>query len=788
MNKFSKGLLTACLTATFLGGLVACNQPSKELEGAAGYLYEVYKNDVKDTADYKLPVKVKYNEVFYPVTWTVNVTSGDANNIKVGTTEEKGFITVDVVYDPTINTADTVYTLTATITDEKGKTITQSFERTIPAFQFTTHAQYLAAKKDAMINVEGYIVGRYPLFNGTTQVFLQTANGEGYYVYKLPVEESKFESDMAIGNQIIVSGKKDIYSGTAEIVSPSYQLSSKADVTVEPYDITTLFDSASSISDATLVNLQGSLVTIKDVVLTTMNDSNGYLNFMKGNKTSYVRISSSGNCSDFDETAKDVLKGNYPSKQFYKADVTGIVNQYNGAFYLMPTSKDSIKVTGTAMEPAFALDYAVKTLEVAEEVFANLPTTVEGTGTTITWASTAEGVVATDGKVTPKSEPVTTTLTATVTLGDKSETKVFENVVIKLPDVSPIATVKAEMNKLGKDQTTDLFVIEGVIVAKDGSGRPYVMDTNGDVVLVYNNKDTNLKNAPVGTTVKLAGVGSVYNGLHQFGSSGSFTVLSVGTTTSEVVYGTPATIAAADFTKAVLTDKEAGMNGKYVRLTGVQLKKNGNYFNLYYTPTGGEEVQIQLQSSGMNETLAALDGKEVVVYGYSYGCNSTTARIAAVKVVDAADDKDPVVVPTGTTYTADYTGETTVNMKAEGDENATLLGLDATKWTVTATPQYSGNYTNYPGLNKDGGIRIYASDAGKDDASITFTLKEGTIKSVKITYKSGEGYNEGLVFTVGSTVVEEVNGEYVVNAASFTIANGKDKGQVRIDSIEIVVE
>lgn len=714
MNKFRKGLLTACLTATFLGGLVSCNQPSAELTQAQSFLYQAYKDELVNTGDYKMPSKLIMNGVTYPVSWSVNVTEGNKDNVKVGTeVDEKGYITIDVAYAPyATNDAATKYTLTATITDAEGKTITQDFSKEIPAFQFTTHKQYLNAAAGDMVNVEGYVVAKTTRGDDgyVKNVFLQTANGEGYYVYGLKnVSAEDYATEFAIGSYVVISGAKDIYSGTAEIVSATYQKSNIADVEVTPYDITTLFDGAESVTDKTLINLQGSLVTVKDVILTTYTESNGYLNWTKGGKDSYVRISSSGNPSDHDSTAKETLIANYPSKFGYKADVTGIVTQFNGNFYLMPTSKDSIKVTSTAADPEFAFNYAVKQLSVDAEIFSNLPTTVEGTGTTITWASTAEGVVAENGKVTLKTEPVTTTLTATITLGEKTETKVFENVVVKLPEVSQISALKADMNKLTGKETTDFYVIEGVIVAKDGSGRPYVMDANGDVVLVYNNSVADLKNAPVGTTVKLAGVGSVYNGLHQFASSGSFTVLSVGTTTSEVVYGNATTIAAADYTKAVLTDKEAGMNGKYVKLTGVELRKNGNYFNLYYTPANGTETQIQLQSNGMNETLAALDGKEVVVYGYSYGCNSTTARITAVKVVDAANDV--VVTPSETkqdTLVTDKTKDYITPAMQETDF-AERLGLDPTIFSVKFVANDCVNKDGIARFNDDQ-LRLYGGN------------------------------------------------------------------------------
>ena len=691
MNKFRKGLLAMSIAALTLGGLTACNQTSAELQQAQTFLYQAYKDEIVNTDDYKMPSKIIMNGVSYPITWAVNVTEGDASNVKVGTeVDDKGYITIDVAYAPyATNETKTVYTLTATIADENGKTITQEFNKEIPVFKFTSHSDYLKAKAGEMINVEGYVVGAYPLYNGTTQVFVQTANGEGYYVYKLPVEETAFATDMALGNYIVVSGLKDVYNGTAEIVSATYKASSLQDVTVEPYDVTAIFDSAAKISDKSLVNLQGSLVTVKGVTITTVG-SNGYLNWTKGGKDSYVRISSSGNVSDHDENAKKTLEDTVKNHFGYTADVTGIVSQYNGNFYLMPTSADSIKVTSTAADADFVFDYACDTLSVGEKIFSDLPSEIAGVQ--ISWESTVDGLVSAEGKVTPEKDPKTTTLTATITLGTKSETKVFENVVVELPEPSPVTAINAAIAALPKDGVTGVFVLEGTIVAKDGSGRPYVMDSKGNVMFVRNNP-TEIKNAALGTKVKLAGTGSNYNGLYQFGNdSSTFKVLELGSDVAEIDYGTPKAMTAEEFVKAVFTDKDQAMNGQYVKLTGVKLVKDGNFFGLSY----GDGKSIQLQSKNIEGCKDANLDKEVVVYGYTYGANSSVARITAVAVELASEDDDtPIVEETkvsltttnlfpgisGTSY-ADYAGEHTVG------------GLTVTTTDMlTNTDKYSGGNT-----------------------------------------------------------------------------------------------
>ena len=758
MNKFRKGLLAVCLTATFLGGLAACNT-TNPLEEAAGYLYEVYKNDLTNTGDYKLPATVKYNEVFYPVTWTVDVKSGNANNVKVGTTVEGGFITVDVVYDAVNATEDVTYTLTATITDEKGKTVTQTFEKTIPAFKFTSHAEYLKAEDDTMLNVEGYVVGVYPLSGGKTSVFLQSGNGEGYYVYNMAVTEDQYKNDLVIGNQLIVSGKKDTYNGTAEVVSATYQLSTKADVTVEPYDVTSLFTNAATLADASLANLQGSLVTVKDVTLTTYTESNSYLNFTKDGKNSYLRISSSGNCSDYDSTAKETLLANYPSKFGYKADVTGIVALYSGNFYLMPTSKDSIKVTGTSMDAAFAVDYAKSQLTVDSTVIADLPTTVEGTGTTITWASSVAGIFSADGKLTAPEKATEVTLTATITSGTSSVTKVFEKITVLKAEVATVAQVKKAIAALSSGNT-DVFLLEGTVVAKDSSNRPYVMDANGDVLFVYEK----LSSLEVGESVKLYGVGTAYNGLYQLKNA---KVLEEGNNKVEINYGRPVSLTPAELT-ALAGAKTDTLNGVYVKVAGLKIVQSGSYFNFTYDDNGTEKT---IQSLAKHDFIVEANvGKTVTVYGYYNGASSNgEAKLVAADVKEGviADSVDNPLTLKDTVVTSKKLG-----LAAYADGKVTLGGLDIEYF------QCSDYGDGLQMRTKNGKTSSFwnatAIEAGIAKVELTFNTKKHTADKANVLIVE---FSNTVDF---ATVEETINVSYTNGTASYTVTPTGSYKYVRI--------
>ena len=717
------------------------------LNEAAEFLYQANKENNVNTADYKLPAKQMYDGVLYDVEWEFTYTSGPQTAAVLGEKGADNYYTVAVVYNPVDSTEDLVYTIKAKLTDSEGRVAySKEISKTVPAFAFTAHADYLSAKDDTLLNVEGYIVGRYPLYNGKTSVFLQSANGEGYYVYNMAVTEEQMNTDIVLGNYIIVSGAKDTYSGTAEIVNATYQLSQKADVTVEPYDITELFTSASSVAAEELIKLQGSLVTIKGVTLTTYTESNSYLNFTKDGKNSYVRISSSGNCSDFDATAKDTLKGNYPSKFGYEADVTGIVAQYSGNFYLMPTSKDSIKVTGTTMSPAFAVDYAASNLDIGTTVLSNLPTTVEGTGTEITWTSSVEGLFAADGTFTAPAEPKTATLTATIKSGEATATKEFKDVLVIKPEADSVATIEAAISALESGSTTSsVYVLEGTVVAKDNSNRPYVMDKDGDVLLVYEK----LASLEVGEKVKLYGIGKNYFGLYQLTNA---KIIEESNTTVAFDCGFPTTMTPAEFTAATATPNTT-LNGQYIRIPGLKIT-SGQYINFEYDDNGTAKT---IQSYAKHDLLVAENaGKTVTVYGYFYGTSSSgEAKFVASEIVEGIDEEP--VPPVATS-------KVTFDLGANGEENH----VDGNDLGATYTLESGSNKLELTEMSK-----VYGPAY---DAKGNSCIKLGTSSKVgTFTFTVSADVTKVTIYVARYKYYD--NSKITVNGTEYTLTKNSNDGE-----------
>ncbi len=125
-----------------------------------------------------------------------------------------------------------------------------------------------------------------------------------------------------------------------------------------------------------------------------------------------------------------------------------------------------------------------------------------------------------------------------------------------------------------------------------------------------------------------------------------------------------------------------------------------------------------------------------------------------------------------------YPGGTTTNMTGQND--ASLVGLDATTWSVVGT---KGGSNNYPGLNQAGDIRLYWAETGGNTLTVT-SLNGATINSVQFVF-TGNNYSN-IYVQVGGEDVTATSGVYEINASSFVIGNANtSSAQVRIKKITI---
>lgn len=647
------------LSALFLGlilcvVLAACGETkTTPLDDAATYLHQMYKDDTITASSYELVDTLVVGEEKFTVEWSKTMTTtGNDDSVTLGAAKDH-IIKVTIAANKTTPTK-IEYTLTAKVSSTDGKSKTLTFDKYIPAYVVNTHQEWTAAKKGDSLMVRGAITAKsaYSASNKNVCVWLQDDNG-GYYAYRLKCETAEANTtDLAIGNVIDVKGTASPYNGWLEMAAGcSYEVYSTTPKTYEYKDIQTAI--AASATD--MAPYQNQKVTFSGVVREIVAaDKYGQKSFKmdigtRENVLMYVKYGENGpiDKAAHDEIFEDLKIG-------YTVTVKGIEVWYNAVQFHPIEVEVTSKVIAPKYQALTSLSSVASVIKTNYYVSASASFKIidvydtdpaltfevtEGDQVvTITEASCSKTV--SGSKVYGKrytinvSAPTAATtvkikVTATVGTGEDAVTEftTITSKVEKMDTVSKINTVTTE----GKT-----YMIEGRIVAKDGSGRPYLQDDTG-VILVYNNPST-IKTLAIGTKIKVIGSLSLYNGMKQFGYDSLELVGEPVADATTIDYGTPTTYTAAEYDQKVVTDKDSTMSGKYVKVTGYSIKLSGSYINATYTKDGtAVDVQLQFDASVKTEFASLLTaGTAVTVYGYSYGTNGTVGRLTVTKVEAAA--------------------------------------------------------------------------------------------------------------------------------------------------------
>ncbi len=395
------------------------------LEEARDYIFSMYDKGSEATAspsDYTVLGTVNISGVQYDVEW-----SSDVPEESVKFTRDGNTVAVDINEK---STERIDYVLTATVKDSKGKTLSTSFNRYIPAFEESSWSEYIALAQDSTVTVKGVITGLISKTGGASDncIYFQDEDG-GYYASETlsdPVADG-----LEVGMTIRVTGTKDIDSGTHVIKSGSVEVISDSITEVSPADWTEKFENAASLEDESLVEKQSMLVTIKDVEVGDEDISNGCYYFKKGNLKSYVGISSSA--CPLTKEEQDEFKAGHASHLGWTADVTGVVSVDDGAFYLTPVSVNSFEYKSLPQKSEsemidFELGY------IAFEEKYNVDTTlslaltgVAYTDVTLSYTSDSDYAVIDGSTMTltlPEEERVAT-VTVTAESGETAKEKTF---------------------------------------------------------------------------------------------------------------------------------------------------------------------------------------------------------------------------------------------------------------------------------------------------------------------------------------------------------------------------
>ena len=263
-----KIILLLILSFACLFTVVACGnnedeptpqeQLSEELKGAQSYLKQMFENAAEATpSDFKRPGNV----TGCTVVWTIQVTSGNAEDVKIVANED-GTYTIDV---NEMAAADVVYVLTATIKDSAGNTTTLTYNHKLPKFKELTYAEYAEKEVDDPVVVKGIVVGILSKSYGDTVngLYLHTPEG-GFYIYGMEEETvGKYE----MGMEFRATGTFDDYNGTLEVKDATCEILNSTPVEVTPVDLTEAYKAAEDLKADSILGKQAMLVTLKGVTI-----------------------------------------------------------------------------------------------------------------------------------------------------------------------------------------------------------------------------------------------------------------------------------------------------------------------------------------------------------------------------------------------------------------------------------------------------------------------------------------------------------------------------------------
>ncbi|MBO4413968.1 MAG: hypothetical protein J5830_04610 [Clostridia bacterium] len=222
-NKLSIALALIILAATVLAscsgsGETKAPAANQELVNEAAELVYEYNKPGEDNSvasSFTLPSKIiDYEGVDLDVTWELEGGNGLVSLADGG--EGKTNVKVDPYADE-----DTNFSLKGTVSSGEFKSDPFTFNYVIKQFLISNWQYWSENVKDVTMNIRGVIVARYPYapdYKNTSVMLQDLDNEHGYMAYRLKCDSQEaFDTDLAIGNVIVVSGKTSIYSGLREM-------------------------------------------------------------------------------------------------------------------------------------------------------------------------------------------------------------------------------------------------------------------------------------------------------------------------------------------------------------------------------------------------------------------------------------------------------------------------------------------------------------------------------------------------------------------------------------------
>ena len=742
MKKLLTGIL-AVLTCFTCATAVACgttDNPStsdsgnggvtSNLEAAKDYLYGMYINqDVEVRKDYEVVNTVFYDGVSYSITWTVS--GADSISVKPGSSDVMSLIDVDETKTEQVN-----YTLTATISDASGKTVTVSFERSVVALEgdsimapeenvaYNMYIEQMTLKENLLLtgNMNGNF---YEMTTDNAQaanVYAEIVDG-GYKFYLLGENDAKSylaleeyqKSNGYYGAKVSFAAEGSVFYFDAngvwacDLENDSFFLG-----TYGSYNTASASASNYNKPENIGTSQYPLLIALPGAIQGGMHEGAPVVTEPAADSTLTI--------SEAMALANE-LKRDTQNKYYVSGTISSITNETYGNMYINDGNGNEILVYGTydatganrfdAMENKPQVGDTVKLYTIVS-YHSDAPQLKNA------WIVEVNGNGGNSGEVTPPAgeDPVVPPVTEGPVTAPVADTAY--NMYIEQNGVSKTLYLTGNMSGNFYEMTTDVSkAVDVYAEVVDGGYKFYFLGANS-VKSYLALEEYQKSNGYYGAKVSFAAEGSVF----QYNELGCWTVTLTNDTYFLGTYGTYETTSAS----ASSFMKDFG-TAQFPLTICVATENEGGEV----TPPAGEDPVTPPADS-----------------------NSVSVSIADVA---------------------------SANSWANGTGYASFT-QNGVSFSTTGTPVGDWGLNTGKFYTKNNSWRIYQNENG----TLTITAAEGkTIAYVKITY---EGANNGVILYNGAQVA---SGEAItVNANSVTIgvaqstATDKANGNIQITSIEIV--
>lgn len=484
--KFFTLIIMACLAFVMVG----CGDDTPEIDAAkvlaesGSYVFNLYESKAGAKTDsFDVVNTVMNGQNAVKVTWELKVEgSQEAVQLQV---KEGSFSTVYVGYYDGKVSEPTTFTLEpsleiAGVSKKLSELIGNKgiLHYSVDQFVLGNRAAWEALTgdhKDDLINLKGVVLDVLQSGSSQGSFYFQDADGYGYYAYK-PVgaysgSGENIKWNVKAGDVVVVSGKRSDYSGQQEFGQGcTFHVYKGETLAINPLNASA--DWAAAASNKTFdQKYQNNYVKLENC--TPLSSDGSYYYFTVGDGKAQYNIYDS--YYFLTEDQRNAFKAAWAQaiEKGATINIEGIATVYSSAIQVYgSTHFPTIFTENAPLSAEEKLAKAKVALELAQDQFTKkgeelaLPPKGFG-GVDVSWASSSENLVVEEGKLVVKNlvdEEVT--LTATLSIDGKTETKEFKVTMIAKIDWLTAEAAAQEALKLdgdNKEVSTELTYIFGVV-------------------------------------------------------------------------------------------------------------------------------------------------------------------------------------------------------------------------------------------------------------------------------------------------------------------------------------